>query len=232
MELEARVAAIVQETPSVKSFVLELDREFTFLPGQYVDLSIYTPEGTVVAGYSITSTPLQKRVITIAVKRIPDARAATSLHERAQVGDTFTIMGPGGGFYYQREMGDSLVLIAGGIGITPLMSMVRYVHEARLPVDATLLYSAQCPSELAFLEELRAISAQSTNIRCFFTVTRPQGEYWEGRVGRIDREMLREHTLRRESLFYICGPGEMPRQMSELLRGLGVDSSRIKTERW
>ena len=232
MEFNATIAAIRQETPSVKSFVLTMDEDFTFEPGQYVDLLIDTAEDSVTSGFSITSSPLEKRVLTIGVKSIPSARAAIYLHENAKVGDTFNAVGPGGEFLYRREMGDSLVLIAGGIGITPFMSIIRYVHEAKLDVEITVLYSAKAPSELAYLEDLKDISAQSPNIKCLFTVTRPQGEQWEGRVGRIDAKMLREHAARSESIFFVCGPGEMPQQISDTLKDLGVDDSRINTERW
>jgi ferredoxin-NADP reductase len=209
-----------------------MDEDFTFEPGQYVDLLIDTSEESVATGFSITSSPLEKRVLSIGVKSIPSARAAMYLHQNAKVGDTFNAVGPGGEFFYRREMGDSLVLIAGGIGITPFMSIVKYAQEAKLEVEITLLYSAKTPAELAFSEDLRAISAQSPNIKCFFTVTQPQGEQWEGRVGRIDADMLREHAARSESIFFVCGPGEMPQQISETLRELGVENSRINAERW
>ena len=130
------------------------------------------------------------------------------------------------------EMGNSLVLIAGGIGITPLMSMIRYVHEAKLDVSVTLLYSARVPSELAFYDELREIETANSNIRCRFTVTQPQDEPWDGRVGRIDLEMMREHITDKNSLFYICGPSELPVDIKQSLRDLGVDDSRVHAEEW
>ena len=232
MEFNATITAIRQETPSVKSFILTMDEDFIFEPGQYVDLLIDTPDDSVISGFSITSSPLEKRILSIGVKWIPSAKAAIYLHENAEVGDTFNAVGPGGEFYYRTDMGKSLVLVAGGIGITPFMSVVKYVQEAKLDVDITLLYSAKTPSELAFLEDLKAISAQNPNLKCLFTVTQPHDEKWDGPVGRIDAEMLREHAARSESIFFVCGPGEMPKQISETLRELGVDDSRINTEQW
>ena len=141
-------------------------------------------------------------------------------------------MGPGGDFFYREEMGRSLVLIAGGIGITPLISMIRYVQHASLDVNVTLLYSAKNPSELAFFDELKGISAHNPNIKCLFTITQHQDEPWEGRVGRIDSNMLRENIVDRDSLFFICGPSELPVDIKESLRELGVDDSHVHAEEW
>ena len=233
MEYEARVAAIWQETPTVKSFVLDLQgEELAFHPGQYIDLHVDTPEGVVIGGYSITSSPLQKGTISIAVKKLPNASATVYLHESAQVGDVHPLIGPGGDFYYQRDMGKSVAFIAGGIGVTPFISIINYIHEGRLDVKATLLYSAKTPSELVFFDELKGISQDSHNVRCHFTITRPHAEPWDGRVGRIDAEMLEGSAFPEDTLFFISGPSEMPKQMTELLRSLGVEERRIKTEAW
>ena len=233
MEFEGTITAILQETPTVKSFVLDLGGgEIDFLPGQYVDLFIDSFGFNEGAGYSITSTPLEKGTISIAVKKLTEAKSAIYLHENARVGDAFVLIGPGGEFHYKEGAGSSDVLIAGGIGITPLISMFRYIHQARLDVKLALLYSARVPSEFAFYDEVKATSAQSPSITCHFTVTRPQEEPWDGPVGRVDVGMLREYAAHVDTVFYICGPDEMPDEITEMLRELGVEESRINTEAW
>ena len=233
MEFEATIKSMKQETPTVKSFVLELGAgEINFLPGQYIDLFIDSPGINECAGYSITSTPLEKKSLSIAVKKLSGAKSAIHMHEKARVGDTFILMGPGGEFHYKEGVGRSVVLIAGGIGITPLISMVRYIHEAQLDVETALLYSASVPSEFAFYEEVKATSAMNANITSHFTVTRPQEEPWDGEVGRVDLTTLRDYAARGDSVFYICGPDEMPGEITELLMDIGVAQWRINTEAW
>ncbi|MDO8750889.1 MAG: FAD-dependent oxidoreductase [Dehalococcoidia bacterium] len=233
MKVRATITRILQETPSVKSFLLDLgDADFSFLPGQWVDLYIDTGGSVQVGGFSITSSPLQRGSIEIAVKKIQSGVPSVYLHERAREGDSFMIEGGFGDFYYQRDMGSSVVLIAGGIGITPLMSILRYVDEAHPDVEATLLYSAKAPSELLFWEALRDMADRNPRIRCAFTVTQPGGEPWEGRRGRIDKAMLKEFMPGKEALFYLCGPTAMLDDISDALVGLGVTTSRIRTERW
>lgn len=233
MKTVATIASIRQETPTVKSFVLELGNAgFSFLPGQWVDFSIDTGRSIEVGGFSITSSPLQKGSIELAIKKVPSGAPSVYMHEQAKVGDSFVIEGGSGDFYYQKTMGTTLLLVAGGIGITPLMSMLRYVDQAHPDVQATLLYSAKTPSELLFLEKLREMAARNPRIHCVFTVTQPLQEPWDGPIGRIDRAMLAEHLPGKEGILYLCGPLPMVDDMEDLLAGLGVKPSRIKAERW
>ena len=233
MQFDSRLTAIAQETPTVKSFVLSLEGgQIDFSPGQYIDLFIDAPGFDGAAGYSITSTPLERGAISIAVKKLPGAKFTIYLHEEAKLGERFYLVGPGGDFLYREEMGSSLVLIAGGIGITPLMSIIRYVNDAPLDVAVTLLYSARVPSELAFYDELSSLAESNPNIDCRFTVTQPQDEPWDGRIGRIDLDMLRENIPDKDSLFFICGPSELPVDIKESLQLLGVDGSHVHAEEW
>ena len=137
-----------------------------------------------------------------------------------------------GDVYYAREMGDSLVLIAGGIGITPLVSIVRTVRDSHPDVKTTLIYSTRSPTELVFREELKAITQEHYNISCFFTVTGPDAEDWTGRRGRIDRELLLEAGAKKGDLFFLSGPAPMAEAMKEILRGLGVSEDSLRYEQW
>ncbi len=233
MKIRATIARIVQETPSVKTFLLDLGgADFSFLPGQWIDFYIDTGGSMQVGGFSITSSPVQRGSIEIAVKKISFGVPSVYLHERAREGDSFVIEGGSGDFYYERDMGSRLVLIAGGIGITPLMSILRYVDEAHPDVEATLLYSSKAPSEMLFFQALREMADRNPRIRCVFTVTQPHSEPWQGRGGRIDRAMLKECMPGEEALFYLCGPNLMLEDISDALAGLGVDPTRIRTEQW
>jgi ferredoxin-NADP reductase len=223
-----------QDTPTVKSFRLALPTlTFSFLPGQWVDLYIDDPdEGELIGGFSITSSPVHRDYIDLAIKKIPDGRASVYLHERVRVGDVVTIDGGYGDFYYRDGMGQALVLIAGGIGITPLMSLVRHIDEAQLSVDMSLFYSAATPLEFVFHEELQEVAARHANIRCHFTVTQPGEASWDGRVGRIDRQMLGEQAMVPNALYYLCGPRGFAEDMETLLTQLGVGLPQIRREAW
>ena len=129
-------------------------------------------------------------------------------------------------------MGSSIVLIAGGIGITPLMSMVRYVDESAPGTRAMLLYSASSPEELAFKGVLDGIAARNTKVRVLYTVTRAPGGPWDGYVGRIDEARLGSLGLDPEAVYYVCGPPDMVREVTPALRRLGMPDGQVHYELW
>ena len=233
MRIAARIASVRQETPTVKSFRLDLEgREFHFLPGQWADCYEEIAGRLEVAGYSMTSSPLTKGMIELAVKRVGGNPVTQFLHERATVGDLLYVDGGHGECFYAQGVGAPLVLIAGGIGITPLISILRHVDEAEPDVSVTLLHSVGEPSELLFRDRLEEIARRNSRVRCLFTVTQTTGGTWKGLAGRIDGAMLRGLRLDRNGLFYVCGPPAMIDGVVALLQGLGVPGSHVKYERW
>ena len=233
MTIPARITLIQQETPTVKSIYFDVrGQAFSFLPGQWVDCYTEIEGKLQVAGYSLVSSSLMKGTIALAIKGIGSNPVTRFLYERATVGDTVDIAGGQGNFYYTRNMGDSLILIGGGIGITPLMSILHYVDEATSDVKATLLYSAKTPSELLFRNRLDAIAQRNKRIRYFLTVTGKTTDEWRGRVGRIDAQLIEEVQPNQNILCYICGPPTMVDGIPSLLHGLSIPDSNIKSERW
>ena len=235
MRTPARIASIHQETPTVKSFKLDLDgRQLEFKAGQWVDLFMLIDGAEAIAGYSITSSPAVQENIELAVKLVGNNPATHYLHNEARVGDLVEVR-PGGDFYYTAEMADSLVLIAGGIGLTPLISIMRYLDDSATDVEAVLVYSAGTPSELLFKEELDEMAARDPRVRCVYTVTRPDEPAaggWDGSTGRIDERLLAEARVDPAALHYVCGPSPMIQSMLTLLRNRDVPSSRIRYEQW
>ena len=233
MRLPATIVAIHRETPTIKSFALDLSgREIGFMAGQWVDFFVTLEGAEAVGGYSITSSPAEQTTFGLAVKRDGSDHPVTNwLHEDAQVGDRVEVA-LGGDFFYEPDEAESVVLIAGGIGLTPLMSIVRSVHELATGTRLTLVYSASTPDELLFRDELEKISADNPRIRCVFTVTKPTSNVWDGHTGRIDAELLRAESVDQDALFFVCGPPSMIRAMVSMLRGLGVPRSRIRYEQW
>ena len=233
LDFDGTIVRIEQQSPTVKSFLFDLGgAQMTFLPGQWVDLYIDTGLSAEVGGYSIISSPLQPGVIEMAVKKLPLSRAATYLHDRAKEGDSFIIRGGFGEFYFDQSRIGPFALVAGGIGITPFMSMLRYIDEAGLDVRVTLIYSAREASELLFREELEQLAARNAGISSVFTVTGPGSQDWDGRCGRITPALIQEQGLPPDSLYYLCGPPGFEAEVSALLGNLGVSPGHIKVERW
>jgi ferredoxin-NADP reductase len=233
MRVPAEICVIRQETPSVKSFLLGIGKtEFTFLPGQWLDCYIDAKGELGVAGYSITSSPTIEGEIELTVRESNENPVTRFLHEGAGVGDIIYLDGGHGDFHYSREMGDSLVLIAGGIGITPLMSILSYVDMGCSGVRATLIYSAKMPSEFVFRERLEEMARRNGDISCFFTITRSGEDPWEGLTGRVDASMLQEIGVDVEALYFICGPQNMGPDVRVMLIEMGVPPKNVRYEQW
>ena len=234
MRVPATIAAIRQETPSTKSFRLDLGgRDLSFLPGQWVDCYVEIDGRFEVAGYSMTSSLRATDLIDLAVKQVGANPVTQYLHERSAIGDRLYLDGGQGDFFYRPAMGDSLVLIGGGIGITPLMSIVRYVVDgAASDVSVTLVHSVKDPAELLFRRQLQEIASEHSGIRYLFTVTDAELVPPRTPTGRVDTDLIVRAQAGPDSLYYVCGPPSMIKDVVALIGGLGVAPDRIKYEAW
>jgi ferredoxin-NADP reductase len=226
--IPVKINRIWQMTPTVK--VLELDLmggEFSYHPGQWIDCYVDIDGERRVAGYSIASSPTTTGTFELAVKR-SDNPVTQYIHTRARVGDTLYVEGGQGDVYYTREMGDSLVILAAGIGIAPMMGILRYAHAVG-DVEAKMIYGAASDEELAYLDEIRSIIDANPRITHHVTVSDDGTKH---REGKIDEDLLRELGLDVDALYYICGPPPMIHSTADILKKMGVQDGRIKYELW
>jgi len=229
---DAQIAAITAATPSIHALRLRIpDPAFRFLPGQWVDLSIEIDGATHTAGYSITTSPIHGGEIELAIKGSARHPVARWVHERAAVGDRVRVSQGQGPFVYLPEMSDNVVLIGGGVGITPLLSIFRHVRDAGLPTQTHLVYSVSDSREILFRNELEAAARNHDNLHVSITVTQPDPN-WHGLTGRIDPVKLHALDVPDDTLYYLCGPKGMVEDMSTLLHDLGVPMNRIIFEKW
>jgi len=227
--IAATITAIRQATPTVKVFTFHIDAPFEFRPGQWLDCYVDIDGQQEVGGYSMTSSPLADHV-ELAIKYSESNPVTRYLHGRAAVGERLHLDGGYGECYYEPGMAESLVLIAGGIGLTPLMSIIRYATVATPDVPLTLLYAATSPDEHLFRDELEATAARDPRFRCEFFVTRgaPEGAL---RGGHIDQAVL-QAVIEPGAVYFVCGPGAMIDSTVDLLTRMGVPPERIRFERW
>ena len=229
---DAQIAAITPATPSIHVLRLAIpDTSFRFLPGQWVDFSIEVEGVTHTAGYSITTSPIHWGGIELAIKASARHPVARWVHEQARVGDAIRISQGQGPFVYLPEMSDNVVLIGGGVGITPLLSIFRHVRDAGLSTQAHLVYSVSDSREILFRDELDAAVRRHDNLHVSITVTQADAG-WHGLTGRIDPVKLHALDVPDDTLYYLCGPKGMVEDMSTLLHDLGVPMNRIIFEKW
>lgn len=230
------VKKTVQLTPTVRGMELELPEgaQLSFKAGQYLDIRLTDPKNRELegewSGFSITSSPLQKEYLEIAVAR--RGPLTQELHEAA-AGSKLEIRGPEGDFVYEPSQDREPVFIAGGIGITPIMSMLRYLRDMQFPVAATLIYSCRSLEDVIFFPELLGMDSCCEGFTALFTLTRSSPIDWKGETRRVDQAML-EETISdpADKSYYICGPQEMMLMLTYCLRDMGVGKEQIATELW
>jgi len=233
----ATVTDIKPETARVKSFTLILPTWMRHRAGQHYDIRLTAEDGyQTQRSYSIASEPEREGEIDITVERVDDGEVSTYLHDVLIKGDKVEVRGPIGG-YFVWETGllpAPLLLIAGGSGVVPLMSMLRHRHAVEANNATALLYSSRSLEEIIFYEELEKLGKTKNGPKIFHTLTRSQPAEWKGYSRRIDEDMLREVAgpLGGAVQVFICGPTLMVESAADILVKVGVKSNQIRTERF
>lgn len=229
------VSAIVDVTHNVKTFRL-IDPTgggvpFDYLPGQFLTLEI-EPSGIPTSrSYTIASSPTRRDGIEITVKREERGLVSRWLHDEVRPGDRLEVRAPNGTFAFTGAEADSIVLIGGGVGVTPLMSVVRALTDRQWAGDVHLILSFRTPRDYLFREEIAALQSSNPRLRVTAIVSDPGGEPWSGPTGRIDHVLLRRAVADIASQrVHLCGPPAMMDAVKSVLGDLGVPRDRIKVE--
>jgi len=204
------------------------------LPGQHVDVRLTAEDGyQAQRSYSIASTPAAGS-LALTVEEIAGGEVSPYLSEELRSGDRLELRGPIGGYFTWTEAnGGPLLLVAGGSGVAPLMSMLRYRATIGSAIPATLLYSSRSWDEIIYREELERLSADPA-VRVIHTLTRLHPDGWDGYTRRVDAAMLEDAAGEPEPgrLAYVCGPTQLVENVASDLVALGYPPTRVKTERF
>jgi ferredoxin-NADP reductase/Fe-S-cluster-containing hydrogenase component 2 len=230
-----RLAEVDQVTHNIRTFRFRpLDgREipFDYLPGQFLTLHI-EPQGIPTRrSYTIASSPLWRDRIEITVKREPHGLVSRWLHDELKVGDEVEIEAPNGAFVFTGEQAPNIALIGAGIGITPMMSVARYLTETRWPGSISLILGFRTPRDFVFREEIEQLKGCNPNLSTTVTMSNPGDEIWPGTRGRINVDLLKsavqDISTRR---VHVCGPPSMMDEVKTALLLLGVPDNQVRTE--
>ena len=238
----ATVKTIRIETPQVKTFTLSLPSWIRHRPGQHYDLRLTAPDGyQAQRSYSIASEPERAGEIDLTIERLEDGEVSGYMHDVIVPGDQVELRGPIGGYFvWETGLGGPLLLIAGGSGVVPLMSMIRHRASDGSTIPLRLLYSARTSEDVIYFAELMQRRALNDGLEVLYTFTRTQPPGWTGYSRRIDRPMLEEvagpylapSTSRDHLRVYICGPTLLVESTANGLVEIGIPPAQIRTERF
>lgn len=230
--LVATLTEAKEETATARTLVLDVPGWPGHLAGQHVDIRLTAEDGyTAERSYSIASAPDGSR-LELTVQRIADGEVSPYLDEVLEPGDPLELRGPiGGWFAWHPESTAPLLLLAGGSGIVPLMSIIRTHDELRSQVPVRLIYSVRSPADVIYASELAERTASSPlTVSYLHTRAAPAG----GRVGRINADRIAELTWSPEDKpsIFVCGPSGFVEAAASLLVDAGHDPATVKTERF
>ncbi len=227
----ATVAAVSDETDSVRTIALDLPDWPGHQAGQHLDVRLTAEDGyQAERSYSIASA--NGEPVAITVERLDDGEVSPYLTKELRPGDQMEIRGPiGNWFTWGPDDGGPLLLIAGGSGVVPLRAILRYRQLSGSNVPVRLLYSSRSLEDVIYREELDMYRG-TADVR--YTLTRRQPPGWGGFVGRVDDAMLGRvaWTASQGPLAFICGPTRFVEAVAELLVARHYPESRVKTERF
>ncbi len=215
------------------SVTFEVNEPFTFKPGQYVFVTLpklnYPDDRGPRRQFSINNSPNQKGIITITT-RLSDSGFKKTLNELL-IG-TEVQLGPIAGIFTLPEnITKPLSFIAGGIGITPFMSMLRYISEEALPYQITLVYSNRDQSSSAYLREIQSLAKLISNFKLILTMT--EDSNWAGEKRKVDANFIKEYFPEvNANLYMVVGPPGMVGAVVESLRKAGIEEENINVERF
>jgi ferredoxin-NADP reductase len=232
----ATVRSVRQENYRTKTLTLALPAWIAHRPGQHYDVRLTAEDGyQAQRSYSIASEPERAGEIDITVELLEEGEVSTYLHNVLTPGDQLEVRGPIGGYFvWETSLGGPLLLVAGGSGLVPLMSMVRHRRAAGSTIPTHLLYSSRSPEDVIYADELHGLEQAEDGLRVIQTFTRTQPPNWSGYARRIDPAMLKEVSapLGRRAQAFICGPTLFVEAAADGLLEAGLAAERIKTERF
>jgi len=225
---------VIDETVDVRTYCFASTEPVMhfFKPGQFVTFELEIEGEQIMRSYTISSSPSVPYSFSITVKRVPGGLVSNWLHDNLSQGDHLAIHGPVGVFNCIDITSDKVLLLSGGVGITPVMSMARWWFDTNGNVDIVFAHSARTPSDIIFGRELEYMDSRITNFNLNLICERYEiGQSWSGFSGFLD-----EHKLRiiapdfMDRTVYCCGPTPYMTAVKKMLEGLGFDMANYYEE--
>lgn len=230
-----RVADIIGETHDVKTFRLVGEKPllFSYKPGQFVTFLLNIDGQELRRSYSMSSSPSRPHVLELTIKRMEGGKVSNWFCDQVKIGQALTVHGPSGKFSCFNYPSSKMFFIGAGSGVTPIMSMCRWIVDTTSDVDVKMLLSFKSPAEIIFRKELEMMSARHCRLQVGVTVTSGwRGtESWTGFTGRITPQMigiLAPDLMERH--VFMCGPEPFAQRVTGTLRDMGFDLTKLHSE--
>jgi len=242
MARTVKVVDVVRETADAVSIYLteEDGSPIEFKPGQFLSVDVNVDGHKLRRAYSLANACLPGVPVHITVKRMADGRVSNHLNDTIQAGDTLSVLGPSGNFTVEpRSVNERhFVMLAGGSGITPIMSLLETVLHQEKRSKVTLIYGNRGWDDIIFRERLARLSVELGERLVIDHVLEKPPEAWSGGEGLLSDDVVLERLdalgIEDDGMlrYFVCGPTPMMEAVHEVLKRRGVDAARIAEERF
>lgn len=236
-QFDYHLQEIVDLTPTIKLLRLALPEheEIIFKAGQYIQLLAPQYKGSpeeVYRAYSIASSPEKTNAIDLYIGYVKEGVATTYVHNHLKKGDTVTLVGPYGDFYY-RQGDDEMIMVAVGTGMAPIMSILKLMRDQKIDRKVTFFFGARTREDLFEEETLQELMKDLPQFKMITCLSKPTDEcQWEGEVGRVT-DMLEKHLNREANKeAYLCGSPMMIDSVIPILKAKGLEDNKIYYDRF
>lgn len=234
-ELALRVRGIVNETPTVKTFLLEpVSGSLSWQAGQHLTFLVDVDGRPQRRCYSFSSSPLSGAGAAVSVRRVDGGAVSPFFHDHVRVGDTLKATPPSGSFTLPAEDGPErrFVFAGGGVGLTPLISLAETALRRDTNVEVDLLCGHRSEDEILFAARIEALQQEfGPRLRVRISLDHaPKG--WTGLTGALGGSRVLEEAGAGADAYYVCGPEPMMDDVASALERAGVEPSRIRIERF
>lgn len=235
------VTEIIVESPTVKTFrFLPPNRKawFKFTAGQYADITVMIDGQSVNRPYSISSASTQRGTFDLSIKREPEGYVSKYMHDYVKVGDQLGVASPFGEFYFGGKGAKSIVLLGAGVGVTPLMSMIRSLKAKKWSGKVKAIFGFRSVEDTLYVHELNSLAANWPNLDVVFCYTGAGDDVSAHpanvctlEAGRVTPDLVENHVsdLTAHS-YYCCGPDQMMEDLKTGLIAKGVPESKFHME--
>ncbi|RUM99766.1 hybrid-cluster NAD(P)-dependent oxidoreductase [Pseudaminobacter arsenicus] len=228
------VIGVIDEAPEVRTFIFRSDNQtwFRYKPGQFVTLELPVEGGSVMRTYTLSSSPSRPFSIAVTVKAQQGSIGTRWMFEHLKPGERLKAYGPGGNFSLHDHPAAKYLFISAGSGITPMMSMLRWLNDFAPQTDVAFVNCARRPEEIIFRKELELLGSRMPGLSLGFMIEeRSSRESWFGHMGRLDavRLPLLSPDFREREVF-CCGPEPFMRAVRAMLESSGFDMAHYHQE--
>lgn len=227
MKFETALKEVITRTADTSSFRFPRPLGFDFKPGQYMMVTVKSGDKEMTHTFSLSSSPTERDFIEF-TKKLTTSEYSTRL-KMMRSGDWARIDGPYGKFTFEGEH-EKVLFLAGGIGITPFFSIIKYCTDTQLTTSMVLFHGCRNEKEIAFKKELENTQLKNSKLRIIYVLSEPSPN-WTGKVGFITAEMIKQEVQDfRDHVFYACGPPAMVIAMQKVISALGLPLMQLKLE--